>query len=72
MMLLKRDACYRDKSRAGGAACRQGSQRVKVGFTALLRHFNSVVPSATAPSSGAYPDVRLQLEEGNTTQLPMN
>lgn len=41
---------------------------LRVGFTASAA-FNSVVPGAIRTFKRAYPDVRLQLEEGNTTQL---
>ncbi|EAA7461613.1 itaconate degradation transcriptional regulator RipR [Salmonella enterica] len=41
---------------------------LRVGFTASAA-FNSVVPGAIRTFKRVYPDVRLQLEEGNTTQL---
>lgn len=41
---------------------------LRVGFTASAA-FNSVVPGAIRTFKRAYPDVRLQLEERNTTQL---
>ncbi len=41
---------------------------LRVGFTASSA-FNSVVPTAIRAFRRAYPDVRLQLEEDNTTRL---
>ncbi|QGY33268.1 LysR family transcriptional regulator [Pantoea cypripedii] len=55
-------------SRAAQRAVRGELGQLRVGFTASAT-FNSVVPAAIRAFRRAYPDVRLQLEEGNTTRL---
>ncbi|WP_289368137.1 LysR family transcriptional regulator [Pantoea stewartii] len=55
-------------SRAAQRAVRGELGLLRVGFTASAA-FNSVVPAAIRAYRRAYPEVQLQLEEGNTTRL---
>lgn len=55
-------------ARAAQRAVRGELGLLRVGFTASAA-FNSVVPAAIRAFRRAYPEVQLQLEEGNTTRL---
>ncbi|EKN4209679.1 itaconate degradation transcriptional regulator RipR [Yersinia ruckeri] len=55
-------------AQAAQRIARGESGTLRVGFTASAA-FNSVVPAAIRTFKRAYPDVSLQLEEGNTTRL---
>ncbi|MFB4357975.1 LysR family transcriptional regulator [Pantoea sp. BS_4] len=55
-------------TRAAQRAVRGELGLLRVGFTASAA-FNSLVPSAIRAFRRTYPEVRLQLEEGNTTRL---